>query len=66
MGYEKGTVFVHNNKLYLFLNYAGTKDFKQQYWLRGTEGDIVVLAEECEFLTSPSEIAMIDLKKNRK
>lgn len=57
MGYEHGTIFIFDRKLWFFEGYSTNLEMNQTLKLRGVDGiQVEPLASDCIFLLSPSEI----------
>lgn len=56
MGYERGSIFIYKECLWLYAGYV-VKDFIEHCVLHGLHGEVVVIpSKECFFLLSPTEI----------
>jgi hypothetical protein len=57
MGYERGSIFVYDKKLWLFEGYSTDSQMRQTLKLRGVGGEqLVALESDCFYLLSPNEI----------
>jgi len=57
MGYERGSIIYYSGKLWFFDGYSTNKEHQQTYRLRGMNVPLIeVLASECTYIASPSEI----------
>lgn len=67
IGYEKGSIFIYKRKFWLFSGYSTNKERQQTYLLRGLSGEAIeVLASDCFYLLSPTEIDFDELEKQMK
>ncbi|WP_024427720.1 hypothetical protein [Bacillus safensis] len=65
MGFEYGSLFVHDRKLWFFEGYSTNEEMYQTLKLRGVGGvQVEALASECYFLGAPSEFDYEEIEQN--
>lgn len=66
MGYEHGSVFIYDRKLWFFEGYSTNVDMYQTLKLRGVDGfQVEALESKCTYLISPSEIDHDELERQQ-